>query len=73
MRIGKWLLQGAGILFLLIGALWIGQGSGVFPYPRQSFMIGQTPWLWRGAALVFIGVVMIVVSRRMASPAIRRS
>src|SRR5579871_2223109 len=35
-------------LALLMGVVWIGQGTGVFPYPQQSFMIDQMPWAYRG-------------------------
>ena len=30
-----------GILAVLMGALWMGQGSGVFPYPAVSPMINH--------------------------------
>ncbi|CCM75283.1 hypothetical protein BN77_2447 [Rhizobium mesoamericanum STM3625] len=29
-------------LLILIGVVWMGQGSGYFPYPKESFMINQT-------------------------------
>ncbi len=53
-----------GLLALLVGVIWIGQGTGYFPYPRESFMIDETPWAWRGLALAVAGLVAIVVSRR---------
>jgi hypothetical protein len=52
----------AGLL-ILIGALWMGQGSGYFPYPAQSFMIDQTPWIYRGALAVAAGVLLFVIIR----------
>ena len=45
-----------GVLVALIGLVWIGQGSGYFPYPASSFMINQMPWAYYGAALAAIGV-----------------
>jgi uncharacterized membrane protein YdcZ (DUF606 family) len=54
-----------GILALLIGIVWVGQGTGTFPYPRQSFMIDQMPWAWRGGVLGMVGVIAVIVSRRM--------
>jgi hypothetical protein len=54
-----------GILATLTGLVWIGQGTGYFPYPRSSFMISQAPWAYRGVALAVVGLVMIVISRRM--------
>jgi len=54
-----------GLLALLIGLVWIGQGTGVFPYPASSFMIRQTPWVYYGAALAIAGVLALLLSRRM--------
>jgi hypothetical protein len=56
-----------GILALLMGVVWIGQGTGYFPYPRESFMIDETPWAWRGFGLAIAGLVAIAVSRRRPS------
>jgi hypothetical protein len=53
-----------GVIALLMGLVWIGQGSGYFPYPASSFMIDQSPWIAYGAALALAGVVLIVLGRR---------
>ena len=55
----------AGILLLLLGLLWIGQGTGYFPFPSSSFMISKMTWAYRGAALAAEGIIAILVSRRM--------
>jgi len=65
MRILRVVLQVVGILVLLIGLVWIGQGTGYFPYPRSSFMISQMPWTYRGAAVAIVGLIVILVSRRV--------
>lgn len=39
----KRFLFGLAIFAVVIGVIWIGQGTGVFPYPASSFMIDQTP------------------------------
>jgi hypothetical protein len=31
---------------LLIGLLWIGQGTGYINWPQSSFMISQVQWAW---------------------------
>jgi membrane protein implicated in regulation of membrane protease activity len=54
-----------GILAVVIGLVWIGQGTGYFPYPHSSFMISQMPWAYRGGVLAAIGVAVIILSRRM--------
>ncbi|MFY9642033.1 MAG: hypothetical protein WCD20_14165 [Rhodomicrobium sp.] len=58
-------LLAAGFLSVLLGLVWIGQGSGYFPYPASSFMIHQSPWIWRGAILAIAGLVAIAGSRRI--------
>lgn len=53
-----------GTLLVLVGLVWIGQGSGYFPYPAESFMIDQTPWIYWGALAAVLGAVVIVLARR---------
>ena len=49
---------------VMIGVIWIGQGTGIFPYPASSFMIDQMPWAYRGIALAAAGLVAIFFLRR---------
>ena len=49
---------------MLFGLVWIGQGTGYFPYPKDSFMISQMPWAYRGGVLALIGIGLIWYSRR---------
>ena len=58
-------LFAAGILLLLIGLLFIGQGTGYFPYPSRSFMISDMTWAYRGAGIAIGGIGLILVSRRI--------
>jgi hypothetical protein len=53
-----------GIVALLMGLLWIGQGTGLVHWPASSFMLDQRPWATRGAILAVVGVVLIRFSRR---------
>jgi hypothetical protein len=53
-----------GLLALLIGLLWIGQGTGVVNWPQSSFMISQTRWAYYGAALAAFGLGLIWFGRR---------
>ena len=39
----KTLLLIAGIAALLMGLLWIGQGTGLIQWPASSFMLDQRP------------------------------
>ena len=54
-----------GILAVVVGLIWVGQGTGYFPYPAESFMINQMPWVYRGAGLAGLGLIMVLVSRRI--------
>lgn len=60
----KTLLFLLGLAALASGLLWIGQGLGWIAWPQESFMINQIEWSWYGAALAFVGLVMIAWSRR---------
>ncbi len=55
----------AGILAVLVGLIWMGQGTGYFPYPASSFMINQSPWIYWGAGLAALGLIAVLVSRRI--------
>ncbi len=58
------LLTIAGIILLIMGVVFVGQGSGYFPYPASSFMISQTPWIYYGGGMAIVGLVLIILSRR---------
>jgi len=53
-----------GIMALLMGLLWIGQGAGYVHWPASSFMLDQRPWALRGAILAVIGLVLILFAAR---------
>jgi uncharacterized membrane protein len=53
-----------GLLALVIGLLWIGQGTGTINWPQASFMINQIEWAGYGAALAALGLFLIWQSRR---------
>ncbi|WP_368517700.1 MFS transporter [Rhizobium sp.] len=38
--------------------------SVYFSYPAESFMIDQSPWIYRGALVAIVGVVVIALARR---------
>jgi hypothetical protein len=65
MAVIRIVLQVISVLAVLIGLIWIGQGTGLFPYPASSFMINQTPWILRGAILAGVGVAVLLLVRRL--------
>jgi hypothetical protein len=58
-------LLSIGVIAILIGLIWIGQGTGYFPYPSSSFMINDIAWAYYGIALAVLGLVAVAVSRRI--------
>lgn len=54
-----------GLLLLLSGLIWAAQGAGIFPYPRESFMVGARPWIGYGVATAMLGAALIIVSRKL--------
>lgn len=58
------LLLTAGLLAIVVGLLWIGQGLGWILWPKTSFMLNQAKWSWYGAILATAGAVIAVLSRR---------
>jgi hypothetical protein len=44
-----------GVLVLLIGAVFAGQGLGFIP---GSIMTGDMKWFWIGSAMVVVGLVL---------------
>lgn len=57
-------LQVAGVAAVLVGLLWIGQGTGIVRWPPSSFMVDQRPWALRGALLALAGAAALLLSRR---------
>ncbi len=54
----------AGVAAVLMGLLWIGQGTGLVHWPASSFMIDARPWATRGAILAVVGLILIVAARK---------
>ena len=52
----------AGVLLLLVGLVWVGQGLGLLR--GSSFTVDDTRWALAGAAAVVIGAVLLVGARR---------
>ena len=57
----KRLISIAGILMILMGVLWTGQGLG---YIKGSFMTGEPTWAIIGPITAAIGAVLTYSARR---------
>jgi hypothetical protein len=55
----KGTLFAAGVIFNLVGAVWILQGLDIAIAP-QSFMTGSGWWVFLGAVTFLIGDLMII-------------
>jgi hypothetical protein len=53
-----------GVILLLSGLVFIGQGSRYFPYPAESFMVGASQWIYYGAGIAVAGVLLLVIAWR---------
>jgi hypothetical protein len=52
-----------GILLVLVGGVWIGQGLGLLR--GSSFMVDDIRWAVAGIGAVVVGNVLIVSARRL--------
>jgi uncharacterized Tic20 family protein len=60
-RAGRITLIVVGIVALLVGVVFAGQGANLIP---GSSMTGDRTWLYIGLALAVVGVVLLVVGIR---------
>ncbi len=60
----KTVLMIVGVLALLMGLLWIGQGMGIIMWPASSFMLAQKIWSVWGTVLAVVGIALILIARR---------
>ena len=50
-----------GVLCLLVGCIWILQGTNILP---GSFMTGQTKWALYGCLLAVFGIAVLISANR---------
>ena len=53
-----------GIVMVLMGLLWVGQGLGIVMWPAESFMLADRTWARNGPALAILGLLLAYASRR---------
>jgi len=54
-----------GVLVALAGLIWAAQGAGWFPYPKSSFMVDNSRWIYIGLATAAAGVAILILARRL--------
>lgn len=67
MGLVKMLIMIVGVLAVLMGLLWIGQGLGIIMWPSSSFMLADRQWAYNGAILAAVGMLVIILVRRSGS------
>lgn len=50
-----------GLIVLVVGAIFAGQGANLIP---GSSMTGDRTWLYIGAVMAVVGIILIVLGRR---------
>lgn len=61
----KTLLTVVGVILLLSGLVFMGQGSRYFPYPAESFMVGAPQWISYGGGIAIVGLILLVIAWRL--------
>lgn len=56
-RVGRIALIVAGVIALLTGGVFAGQGLNLIP---GSFMTGDRTWFYVGLVLLIVGVILVV-------------
>lgn len=64
MAVLRTLLLFVGVLAVLMGLLWVGQGLGIIMWPKTSFMLADRKWAINGSVLAVCGVAAIWLARR---------
>jgi len=60
-RIARTVMIVVGVIVLLVGIVFGGQGLGVIP---GSFMTGDRTWFYIGLVLAFVGLVLLLIALR---------
>ena len=60
-RVARIVMIVVGVLALLVGIVWGGQGLGLIP---GSVMTGDRTWFYIGLVLAFVGVVLLLIALR---------
>ena len=56
-----------GVLLILLGLHWFGQGTLLFPWPSNPAMDGHSEFVVYGIASVLVGAGLIWYARRSTS------
>ena len=57
------LLRIVGIIILIAGLGFMGQGFRFFSFPANSPMVGHAEWIYYGAGMAAVGFLLVIFSR----------
>ncbi len=57
------LLRAIGVLALIAGLGFVGQGFRFFTYTAAGLMTSQTRWIYYGVGIAVVGLLLIIFSR----------
>jgi uncharacterized membrane protein YidH (DUF202 family) len=64
-RTGRIVLIIVGVIALIVGAVFAGQGANLIP---GSSMTGDRMWLYIGLIVAIVGIILIVLGLRRRGP-----
>jgi hypothetical protein len=64
------LLRAVGVIALIAGLGFIGQGFRFSSYPADGFMTSETRWIYYGVGIAVAGLLLIIFSRPSDEPRI---
>jgi hypothetical protein len=64
------LLRAIGVITLIAGLGFMGQGFRFFAYPADRFMTSETQWIYYGVGIAVVGLLLIIFSRPSDEPRI---
>ena len=62
------LLRIVGVISLVAGLGFMGQGFRFYGYPDDGIMAKHTEWVYYGAAIAVVGFLLIIFSRPSEEP-----
>ncbi len=63
-------LRAIGVLALVAGLGFVGQGARYFAFPAEGLMTRHTEWVYYGAVIALVGLLLIIFSRPSDEPRI---
>ena len=64
------LLRAIGVIALIAGLGFMGQGFRFFAYPADGFVTSENRWIYYGIGIAVVGLLLIIFSRPSDEPRI---